>query len=689
MAKAVKIFGIVILTLLILAGIGVGLLIHFVDPNKFKEQISTSVYDHTGRHLSIKGQLAWSFFPWVGFKVGDVELSNASSFGDSPFASAKTIDISVQVMPLLSGKIEVNNIELDGLHVNLMRNSSGQTNWNDLQAANAKGPTSHAQPVSATVNTPAPTPQVTNINFTVANLTIVNGQINWQDQQQKQTYQLSKIYINGTNVGTQQVFPLTVSMKVSGKGLTKPAKLNLNGQVNLTSDLSSIAINQIEAKLDQLKLQGDISVKNLQSTLDYQGDLHIADFNLHKLLTNFSVALPTFSKTDALQKISTDLAFNGDKQNISVKPLTIKVDSTKLSGQVNVKNFAAPVVNFKLDTNQLSIDDYMPTAATAKPVTPSATTGKATIAPVAMTTMAPPTSKTSNTPINLPIALLRSLNITGALNINQLTVHNLNLSDVALTLVANKGIIKLAPITLSLYEGSATGQASLNVQSPIPQYTLQVNANKLQAEPFMQDFMNKDFVSGTLNTETSFSTSGNSVQSLIQDLMGNGKFEFTNGLIKGVNVNYQLAQAKALLNKQNSPAPPKNNNTAFGDISGSFTASQGVLQNNDLLISNKAFTGKGTGKINLVKQQLDYQLNITSNNPDELKGYHIPVDITGALSAPSIQLDTDDILQQVIQQQQQQVTAQAQAKATDYLKKQTHGLVSSKHVSQALGKLFG
>lgn len=680
MAKAVKIFGIIILTLMVLAGIGVSLLIHFVDPNKFKDDISTGVYDNTGRHLTIKGQLAWSFFPWVGFKVGDVELSNAANFGNAPFASAKTIDISVQVMPLLWGKVEVNNVELDGLHVNLIRNSAGQTNWGDLQAAKAPSRTNQAQPVAVTVN--APVPATTNVDFTVANLTVVNGQVKWQDGQHQQNYQLSNIYINGDNVGTRQVFALTVSMNVSGTHLAKPAKLNFSGQFNLTADLNSIAVNQIEAKLNQLNLQGDISVKNLQSTLNYQGDLHVTSFNLRNFLAGFAVNLPTFNSADALQAISTDLAFNGDKQNISIKPLALNVDSSKLTGQVNIKNFAAPAVNFKFSTNQLDMDDYLPAPNPAKIPAASA---KASAPVVPATT---PATK-QDTPINLPLAMLRSLNVNGTLGINQLSLHNLNLSNVQLTLSADKGIVQLAPISLSLYEGTATGQLGLNVQSAMPQYTLQFTANKLQAEPFIQDLMNKDFITGTLNTNMSFSSSGNSVQDLTQALMGNGKIDFSNGQLQGINVENQLAQAKALLNKQNAPATPKNNTTSFGDIGASFTASQGILHSNDLLITNTAFMGKGQGTANLVSQQLNYQLNLTSTNPDELKGYFIPVDITGPLTNPTVQLDTDGILQQFVQQQKQQVSAQAQSKAANFINKQSKGAISSKHVSQALGKLFG
>jgi AsmA protein len=683
MAKVLKITGIVILVLIMLIGIGIFSLVHFVDPNKFKNQIDKAVYDTTGHHLTINGNVSWSFFPWLGFKVTDIELSNASGFGDKPFAKANKIDISLQVMPLLSGKIDVSNIELDGLQINLQRNVSGVGNWTDFSTKASISPTSQAQPVSTTAKVDPNIPTTSNngqntLDFSIANLTIVNGQVNFEDLKSNQHYTIKNLYINGSNVGTEQVFPLTISAVIDEKNFPKPLNVSLSGQYNITNTLSSVAINQIDVHLNDLEMQGDISVSDVNTKPRFQGDFHLTPVNLRTTLQQFSIELPVMKKTDALTKISTDMAFNGNMDGVSIKPLSIDVDNSKLSGNLEIKNFAKPQINFKLNVNQFNVDNYLP----AK--TPAPKNAAASAANTAATT-----PKSTDTPINLPTDLLRTLNVRGQITIDQLMVSGLHISNLNSTLNATQGVIKLTPITLDLYEGNATANAILNVQTAIPAYQFAMTTSKIQIEPFVNDLMNKDFVSGTANLSANLSTNGNTVNTLIGRLDGNSRFQLSNGLIKGINIKYQLDNAKALLNKQTPPAKAKDNDTPFGNLSGTININNGVATNNDLSLTNPAFTASGKGTADLNKQTINYQLNLTTTKLDELKGYRIPLTITGPLTKPAVNLNTNDILQQIVDAQKQRLMNQAKQRAATELQQQAGKYVSNKQISKALDNLFG
>lgn len=671
MAKALKITGIILLVLILLIGAGIFAIIHFVDPNKFKTEINSAVYNKTGRHLTIQGNLSWSFFPWVGFKVNNIALSNAPGFTEQPFATAKKVDISLRLMPLLAGNIDVNNIELDSLHVNLSKNAQGVTNWSDLagtQTSTTKA-TPKAEPKSAAA--------ATNLDFSIANLTIVNGEVSWNDQQKKQQYTVTKIYITGSNIGTQDVFPLTISATIAGKQLPKPISFSIDGQYNIPADLSSVALNQLDIKLDSLELQGDISAKDLLTNPSFQGDIHLTPLDLTSFMRDFNIALPAMKNAQALQNITADIAFNGNAKNISLKPFNIGLDGSKISGNVDVKNLSDPTINFKFNVDQLNIDDYL----APKPEKSAAATSSAKTNASA--------SNKADTPINLPVDLLRSLNVHGTLDLNQLVVSNLHLSNVNVSLNAAKGIINLAPISLNLYEGSATATTNVNVTSNIPRYSFTLNATKIQAGPFMNDLISKDFITGTANLSANLNTNGNTVNTLTGRLDGTSKFNFSNGVLKGVNVEHQLASAKALLKKQSPPSAPSDKTTPFGNITGTININNGVATNNDLLMTNPAFTGNGKGTANLNSQKIDYQLNFTTTKVDELKGYRIPIDISGALTSPSIGLDTNDILQQIVNQQKQVLINKAKQDAKKQVGNQVSKYIKNKDVSKALGNLFG
>ena len=64
MAKTIKIISIIFASIILLIAIGIFLLVHYIDPNQFKDEIDSAVLKQTGRHLNIGGNLNWSFFPW-------------------------------------------------------------------------------------------------------------------------------------------------------------------------------------------------------------------------------------------------------------------------------------------------------------------------------------------------------------------------------------------------------------------------------------------------------------------------------------------------------------------------------------------------------------------------------------------------------------------------------------------------
>jgi AsmA protein len=102
-----------------------------VDPNDYREQIGEAVAKQTGRELVIEGELSLSVVPWLGVEVGRASLSNAPGLGDEPMLAIEGASVGVRLMPLLSRRLEVSEITLDGLRLNLHQGADG-TNWDDL-----------------------------------------------------------------------------------------------------------------------------------------------------------------------------------------------------------------------------------------------------------------------------------------------------------------------------------------------------------------------------------------------------------------------------------------------------------------------------------------------------------------------------------------------------------------------------
>jgi AsmA protein len=106
-----------------------------VDPNDYKDEISTQVEKMTGRNLTLQGDIGLSVFPWIALELGPLSLSNAEGFKADSFAKVDAAEIRIKLMPLLKKQLEMDTIVLDGLVLNLETDKEGKTNWDDLTQA--------------------------------------------------------------------------------------------------------------------------------------------------------------------------------------------------------------------------------------------------------------------------------------------------------------------------------------------------------------------------------------------------------------------------------------------------------------------------------------------------------------------------------------------------------------------------
>jgi len=123
----------IIFALIVIAAVVLPLM---VDPNDFRDDIADAVRGQTGRELTIEGDLKLSVIPWLGVQVGRASLSNAPGLGDEPMVAIASASVGVKLLPLLSRRLEVSEITLDGARINLYRGASG-ANWDLTGAAEA------------------------------------------------------------------------------------------------------------------------------------------------------------------------------------------------------------------------------------------------------------------------------------------------------------------------------------------------------------------------------------------------------------------------------------------------------------------------------------------------------------------------------------------------------------------------
>lgn len=136
--RFLKIVGVAVGVLVVLAAAGAFLIASQFDPNDYKDEAARLFEARTGRTLGLEEELALDFFPWLAVATGRVTIGHSSDFpipaGDRPFATVARAEARVRLLPLLGRRLEIGVVELEGLELNLARDAEGRGNWEDLLA---------------------------------------------------------------------------------------------------------------------------------------------------------------------------------------------------------------------------------------------------------------------------------------------------------------------------------------------------------------------------------------------------------------------------------------------------------------------------------------------------------------------------------------------------------------------------
>jgi AsmA protein len=131
--KAAKRFGIwkilwIIIALLVIVVIAIPLLL---DLNQFRPQIESQLTKALGREVKL-GNIRFSLLSG-SLVVSDIAIADNPAFGSSPFVTAKSLQVGIELKPLiLSKEIRITGISLDAPTIALIHTPAGKWNFSNL-----------------------------------------------------------------------------------------------------------------------------------------------------------------------------------------------------------------------------------------------------------------------------------------------------------------------------------------------------------------------------------------------------------------------------------------------------------------------------------------------------------------------------------------------------------------------------
>src|SRR6266446_6290126 len=186
--------GIAALVLVIVAAL---LVVPFLIPMEtYKGQIVERVKGATGRDLALNGPISLSILPRFALTVSDVAFGNAPGASAKNMATFAKLELQVQPIALLSGKLAIDSFVLVDPVITLEVDKQGRPNWQFAAApAAAQTPASSAAPAKPTTlaSPPAARSGSPLEEIHLGDVRLINGTITYLDARTGQKQQVSKI----------------------------------------------------------------------------------------------------------------------------------------------------------------------------------------------------------------------------------------------------------------------------------------------------------------------------------------------------------------------------------------------------------------------------------------------------------------------------------------------------------------
>lgn len=226
----------------------------FIDANAFRPKLESELTDALGRQVKV-GNLSLSL---LSGSVGadDISIADDPEFSKSPFVTAKSLKVGVEVMPLIFSKtLNVTELTLNEPEISLVKSENGEKwNFSSIGAKSAAAPAQPSPAPEAKPATPAgqPAPSGGNPNFTVAKLSVNDGRLTVSragSDLKPRVY--DKVNIEVKNFAFASSFPFQMSADLPGGG-----SLKLEGKAGPINP-NNAALTQFDAKVSvqQLNLE--------------------------------------------------------------------------------------------------------------------------------------------------------------------------------------------------------------------------------------------------------------------------------------------------------------------------------------------------------------------------------------------------------------------------------------------------
>jgi AsmA protein len=556
-----------------------------VSADAFKGQILSRVQDATGRQLRIGGPLAFGFFPNVKVEAAQVTLANPPGAASAAMATVKQLDIAVRLIPLLSGRIEIERLVLVEPAIDLEIDAKGRPSWSFAESG-------ASLPAPAPGTVPPKNASMMGLaalsRLKVKEVSIENGDIRFLDRRDNRHYELRQVAVTLSAPRLDAPFTLDGSAMWRGQKIALAARLDNTGAVLRPGGATPMTASVTSGPVN-LKFAGRVANKAAGDTaaLAFDGHVELSSPSLRDLVawSGQAIALPKHG----FGALALTGAVHAESGRASFANASFTLDAIKASGNVALDEAGGrPRLKGALQTGMLDLNPYLDPA--------------------------PASGWSSDT---FDTALLRQLDADLTLDAAGVKYRRMQIGKSAMALHLAGGKLTLDLRDAALYRGSAKGKVDVDATIQPSAVTISGTVSNVDLGAFLRDSGGGAGIDGAGSFTLTGAARGDNERALVSTLDGKASFRVVNGGIGGVDLGSMMHNSTASFHGGGA--------TTIRHASGSFIIRNGVMSNRDLTVSTASIDATGTGTVDLPARTLNYRIE-----PRLVAGIvAVPVNVSG------------------------------------------------------------
>jgi len=176
----------------------------FLSPNQFRPTIEEKLSAALGRPVTV-GNMSLSLFTGA-LAADDLAIADDPAFSKTPFLTAKSLKVGVEMMPLIFSKaLHITGVTIEQPEVSLVKNAEGKWNYSSLATSDSKAA---AKPASLSA-----TPDIS-----IAKLQLKDGRVTVSSTTSPKKHVYDALQLEASDVSATSSVPFSLTAKLPGGG---------------------------------------------------------------------------------------------------------------------------------------------------------------------------------------------------------------------------------------------------------------------------------------------------------------------------------------------------------------------------------------------------------------------------------------------------------------------------------------